>query len=156
MDDQNMMEALLKQPASGNESGRKGVGSQYGSSTNLAGPASGGLPGLRGRTRQSVSGTSGTNGAPEKNFLNVSGTPNKAFTTDTEEDETVDFLLKSTMAIPKGQPPKKRTKKYGERKSCNLTCFDFLESVHIVINLGFFFIKVRRTRNLNDDEPEAM
>lgn len=39
-------------------------------------------------------------------------------TTDTEEDETVDFLLKSAMTVPKGQPPKKRTKKYGERKSC--------------------------------------
>ena len=61
---------------------------------------------------------SGTNGiGNEKNSLTV-GTPGKAFTTDTEEDETVDFLLKSTMAIPKGQPPKKRTKKYGERKSC--------------------------------------
>jgi hypothetical protein len=24
------------------------------------------------------------------------------------------------MAMPKGQPPKKRTKKYGERKSCKI------------------------------------
>ena len=43
----------------------------------------------------------------------------KPATTDTEEDETVDFLLKSAMTVPKGQPPKKRTKKYGDRKSCN-------------------------------------
>ncbi len=42
----------------------------------------------------------------------------KPFTTDTEEDETMDYLLKSAMTVPKGQPPKKRTKKYGERKSC--------------------------------------
>ena len=47
----------------------------------------------------------------------------KTFTTDTEEDETVDFLLKSAMTVPKGQPPKKRTKKYGERKSCKLSFF---------------------------------
>jgi hypothetical protein len=124
MDEQNnMMEALLKAPAAGNDTGRRGVGSQYGSSTNLN-TASGGLPGLRGRTRQSMSGTSGTNGAPEKNLSSVGGTtPHKAFTTDTEEDETVDFLLKSTMAIPKGQPPKKRTKKYGERKSCTVKLY---------------------------------
>jgi hypothetical protein len=122
IDDQNMMEALLKPPL-GNEATPKKVGSQYGSTNNLT-TIGGGLPGLRGRTRQSVSGASGQNGAPashhgEKNFLSV-GAPNKPFTTDTEEDETVDFLLKSTMAMPKGQPPKKRTKKYGERKSCKI------------------------------------
>lgn len=50
---------------------------------------------------------------------NSSFTHNKTFTTDTEEDETMDLLLKSAMTVPKGQPPKKRTKKYGERKSCN-------------------------------------
>ena len=43
---------------------------------------------------------------------------NKAIIADTADDETVDFLLKSAMTVPKGQPPKKRTKKYGERKSC--------------------------------------
>lgn len=59
---------------------------------------------------------SNTNGMNEK--ANSSFTHNKTFTTDTEEDETVDFLLKSAMTVPKGQPPKKRTKKYGERKSC--------------------------------------
>lgn len=45
---------------------------------------------------------------------------NKTFTTDTEEDETMDILLKSVVSTPKGQPPKKRTKKYGERKSCKI------------------------------------
>ncbi len=113
-EEHNMMEALLKTP--GNDARKPN--SQFGSTSNLS-STSGGLPGLRGRSRQSISGASGTNGlgSSEKNLLNV-GSLGKTFTTDTEEDETVDFLLKSTMAIPKGQPPKKRTKKYGERKSC--------------------------------------
>lgn len=135
MDDHNMMEVLLKSTAyetggngAGSGSARKAGGSQYGSTNNLNG-ASGGLPGVRGRTRQSISGASGGTGAQlDKHGLgHHMGTPTggKTFTTDTEEDETVDFLLKSTMAIPKGQPPKKRTKKYGERKSCKLYFFFF-------------------------------
>lgn len=65
---------------------------------------------------------SGTNGSTNEK-ANNSFTHNKTFTTDTEEDETVDFLLKSAMTVPKGQPPKKRTKKYGERKSCEFFVF---------------------------------
>ena len=61
--------------------------------------------------------TNGTLGE-RTNSINVGH--GKTMTTDTEEDETVDFLLKSAMTVPKGQPPKKRTKKYGERKSCKL------------------------------------
>lgn len=79
-----------------------------------------------------VSGTTGGG----NNLLNVSGGHGKTFTTDTEEDETVDFLLKSAMTVPKGQPPKKRTKKYGERKSCN-----FILKIYFVLlltNLFFF------------------
>jgi hypothetical protein len=62
---------------------------------------------------------SGTNGLNDRNTLGVPS-QGKPFTTDTEEDETMDYLLKSAMTVPKGQPPKKRTKKYGERKSCEL------------------------------------
>lgn len=62
---------------------------------------------------------------------NSSFTHNKTFTTDTEEDETMDLLLKSAMTVPKGQPPKKRTKKYGERKSCN-----FLNTLCFIYSKG--------------------
>jgi hypothetical protein len=79
---------------------------------------------------QSNSG-SGTNGVSNNNFLSVGG-QGKTFTTDTEEDETVDMMLKSAMTVPKGQPPKKRTKKYGERKS------------------------FRRTRNINEEDGEVL
>jgi hypothetical protein len=72
--------------------------------------AAGGLPGVRARTRQ-------TNGTDRP----TAGSPNPGgkLGTDTEEDEkSLDMLVKQTLAVPKGQPPKKRTKKYGERKSC--------------------------------------
>lgn len=49
-DDKNMMEVLMKNP-SANE---KQANGHYGSNSNLA--TTGGLPGVRGRTRQSVSG----------------------------------------------------------------------------------------------------
>jgi hypothetical protein len=134
-EDNGMMEIILKNPSS--ENNKMGVksGSSYGSTSNIP-TSAGGLPGVRGRTRQSISGVSGTNGSTNgsgnNSFLNVSGCHGKTFTTDTEEDETVDFLLKSAMTVPKGQPPKKRTKKYGERKS------------------------FRRTRNINEEEPEGI
>ena len=60
-------------------------------------------------------------------------------TTDTEEDETVDFLLKSAMTTPKGQPPKKRTKKYGERKSCKLKKMKHFSQVRFTIWSSFMF-----------------
>jgi hypothetical protein len=85
----------------------------------------GGLPGVRARTRQSVS----------QDKTNTS-TPTK-LTTDTEEDEngSFDLLIKSTFSMPKGQPPKKRTKKYGDRKSCK---FDVCVSFCKMCNLIFF------------------
>lgn len=49
-DDKNMMEALMKNPGTEKQSN-----GQFGSNSNLA--TTGGLPGLRGRTRQSVSGS---------------------------------------------------------------------------------------------------
>jgi hypothetical protein len=74
--------------------------------------AAGGLPGVRARTRQ-------TNG-PTADSPNPGG----KLGTDTEEDEkSLDMLVKQTLAVPKGQPPKKRTKKYGERKSCKNSFF---------------------------------
>lgn len=115
-DDNSMMEVILKSTTTDSKS--KMANGHHGSTSNLA-ASSGGLPGIRGRTRQSISGTSGTNGS--QNGINMNGSTTgvgKMFTTDTEEDETVDFLLKSAMTVPKGQPPKKRTKKYGDRKSC--------------------------------------
>lgn len=81
----------------------------HSNSTNIP-TAAGGLPGVRSRTRQTSS----------SNDRGVTGSPNLVkLATDTEEDDaSFDQLLKSTLAVPKGQPPKKRTKKYGERKSC--------------------------------------
>ena len=130
-DDNSMVEVILKN--STNE--LKQSNGHYGSNGNIQAPA-GGLPGVRGRTRQSVSGTGLSKTLAEINVLNKhfnlidlgNVTVNerstlcqpKTITTDTEEDETVDFLLKSAMTVPKGQPPKKRTKKYGERKSCKI------------------------------------
>lgn len=121
-DDTNMMEVILKSSPADKLTKQTKTNGHYGSSNNLA-PA-GGLPGVRGRTRQPVNG----NG----NVIDRSSVclgQSKTMTTDTEEDETVDFLLKSAMTVPKGQPPKKRTKKYGERKS------------------------FRRTRNINEEDP---
>lgn len=114
IDDNNMMEVILK------NNGEKESSSKNSHSMSNIPAAAGGLPGVRGRTRQSISGlNSVVNGdTSNRNSLNIHG---KMFTTDTEmEDETVDFLVKSTLAAPKGPPPKKRTKKYGDRKSCKL------------------------------------
>lgn len=87
----------------------------HGSTSNIP-SAAGGLPGVRSRTRQAAAGGDRT--------LAGSPNPNGRIATDTEEDDNNSFelLIKTTLAGPKGQPPKKRTKKYGERKSCK---FDF-------------------------------
>jgi hypothetical protein len=115
------MEVILKSTTTDSKS--KVANGHHGSTSNLA-ANSGGLPGIRGRTRQSISGSSNTNGSQNGINTNVSNTGvGKMFTTDTEEDETVDFLLRSAMTVPKGQPPKKRTKKYGDRKSCKNNVF---------------------------------
>ena len=50
-DDNSMMEQILK------NTDTKSLNGHYGSNTNLPAATSGGLPGLRGRTRQSVSGS---------------------------------------------------------------------------------------------------
>jgi hypothetical protein len=50
-DDNSMMEQILK------NTDTKSLNGHYGSNTNLTAATSGGLPGLRGRTRQSVSGS---------------------------------------------------------------------------------------------------
>jgi hypothetical protein len=107
-DDNSMLEVLKKSSNSGKISN-----GHYGSSSSLT-AASGGLPGVRGRTRQPPSNPNGTPSSTNNG-------PGKPITTDTEEDETLDFLLKSAMTMPKGQPPKKKTKKYGDRKSCKLS-----------------------------------
>ncbi|CAF1012151.1 unnamed protein product, partial [Brachionus calyciflorus] len=133
IDDNNMMEVILKNSSFGDETKTtSNTKNTHGSMSNIP-AAAGGLPGVRGRTRQSINGLNTSMNGSEtlsRNSLSIPG-QGKMFTTDTEmEDETVDFLVKSTLAAPKGPPPKKRTKKYGERKS------------------------FRRTRNLNEDENE--
>lgn len=127
-DDNSLMEVILKSTTTDSKS--KVSYGHHGSNSNLN-STNGGLPGVRGRTRLSGNGASGNNGS--QNGINGERSivgHGKTITTDTEEDETVDFLLKSAMTVPKGQPPKKRTKKYGERKS------------------------FRRTRNINEEDPE--
>ena len=54
-DDHNMMEVLLKSTVYDNN--QKKSNSQYGSNSSIATSTTGGLPGLRGRTRQSISGS---------------------------------------------------------------------------------------------------
>ncbi len=115
-DDTTMMNVILKSSTHESKIANSKTNGHYGSVNNLA-PA-GGLPGVRGRTRQNV-GSNGNISLNDRNSVCLGSTVGlKTMTTDTEEDETVDFLLKSAMTVPKGQPPKKRTKKYGERKSC--------------------------------------
>lgn len=140
-DDSNMMEVILKgeSPTPKQQNGHAVNGNH--SNTNT-----GGLPGVRSRTRQtfgqgkpkanlsshqsifklltslSLFRLDQTANTTSSNSINTMGSDrysnNKAIIADTADDETVDFLLKSAMTVPKGQPPKKRTKKYGERKSC--------------------------------------
>jgi hypothetical protein len=128
-DDNSMMQIILKPTLNDN---KNNSGHHYGSNTNISSPLNG-LPGVRGRTRVSTGGLCRIYylyviNLNLINIIKVMGNNNenrnslpigKPATTDTEEDETVDFLLKSAMTVPKGQPPKKRTKKYGDRKSCN-------------------------------------
>jgi hypothetical protein len=106
--------------------GQKPTNGHYGSVNNLA--QAGGLPGVRGRTRMAA-GSNGNVSVNDRSSVCL-GQTGKTMTTDTEEDETVDFLLKSAMTVPKGQPPKKRTKKYGERKSCKFVYLKHVVSVH--------------------------
>ena len=91
----------------------------HGSTANIP-SAAGGLPGVRSRTRQSNGNDKPNTGSPNQNGK---------IGTDTEEDDnnnSFDLLLKTTLAGPKGHPPKKRTKKYGERKSCKFLRNDIL------------------------------
>ena len=103
-DDTKMIDALLTND--------KKSTNGHGSTSNIP-SAAGGLPGVRSRTRQSAGTDRTMTGSPN---------PNGRKDTDTEEDDNNSFelLIKTTLAGPKGQPPKKRTKKYGERKSCKL------------------------------------
>lgn len=128
-DEINMME-VLKNPTSDigfkATNGCKPSSGHYGSVNNLA--QAGGLPGVRGRTRMAA-GSNGNISVNDRSSVCLG--QSKTMTTDTEEDETVDFLLKSAMTVPKGQPPKKRTKKYGERKSCKLMIHSLLNTVSL-------------------------
>lgn len=83
------------------------------------------------RTRTRLSTDRASTSSPINGGLTGSQSVSK-LVTDTEDDEnkSLDRLVLSTLTAPKGQPPKKRTKKYGERKS------------------------FRRTLNLNEDNDD--
>jgi hypothetical protein len=83
------------------------------------------------RTRTRLSTDRASTSSPINGGLSGAHSVNK-LVTDTEDDEnkSLDRLVLSTLTAPKGQPPKKRTKKYGERKS------------------------FRRTLNLNEDNDD--
>jgi hypothetical protein len=102
---------------------KKQVNGHHGSNSNIP-SAAGGLPGVRSRTR----GTNGQDRLQTNNSNmsspNITNTGGIKLSTDEmvteDENGSFDLLVKSTLSMPKGQPPKKRTKKYGDRKSCKL------------------------------------
>jgi len=111
-----------------------------GSTQNLAGASAGALPGQRTRSRQSnaVDSRNASVSSPNPQQTGVNGKASSMASngfklTDTEDDDAGQFdaILRSTLSsTSKNSLPKKKTRKYGERKS------------------------FRRTRNLNEENDD--